>query len=366
LAVVLLGAGAWVGLHWSHLQAWRHARALAGASDEERSARLERLAELGEAAIPPLVSRLHSPDEAVCDAAGRALTELARRWGSRHVCGEQLARQLVAAFPDLPCAGQRHALIVASALVTAAPDEAPDDSVMLAAGQLLGYAAKSGAEELRPPALNLAVALLYPARPLPPELLLICRTLATSGLKDTRAACRAAAVRLAAAPGMEMLQQLVPLVSGPTPDPAGEVRALALLALTAHDELLATDELLPFLHDPSEAVRGVCERILQSRGLTPTDIQLARRMTDPHPGVRAKVPAQVFEFPDLDTRVWLERLSRDPSPAVRAAVLRASCEFGETRMYERLREMAETDPDQTVRQIAEHYFLQMSSGINRR
>jgi HEAT repeat protein len=196
--------------------------------------------------------------------------------------------------------------------------------------------------------MKLAVHFVYQARPQCEGLLAPCRKLAVAGLKDSDASCRADAARLAAAPGIETLDQLESLLA----DTAPEVRRVALLALGSRADLLATDELLLLLHDPDGEVRALCEKALLGRGLRSEHIQLARSMTDTRPSVRAQVPAQLEYFPDLDARVWLERLSRDESPAVRAAVVRVA---GEAGLQEWVRQAAGQDPCPTVRQIAGFY-----------
>jgi HEAT repeat protein len=185
---------------------------------------------------------------------------------------------------------------------------------------------------------------------------LACRRLTEDGLGDGSGVTRALAVRLAALPEMNLLERLATLAYGPKADPSPEVRSLALTAVAAHEEVASTEDLLPLLHDADAEVRATCEHALRGRGLTGAHVQLARQMTDPQPTIRARVPAQVMGFVDLDTRLWLDRLSRDPSPAVRASVLRASAEIGPMQLTERFQVMAQEDPSPTIRQIAAYYL----------
>jgi hypothetical protein len=120
--------------------------------------------------------------------------------------------------------------------------------------------------------------------------------------------------------------------------------------------VIPTDDLLPLLHDGDQGVRTVCEKALRSRGLQGPYVQLARQMSDPQPTVRAQVPAQLQQFPDLDAKLWLERMIQDESPAVRAAVLRMAAELDDLPFRDRLLEMADTDPCPTIRQIG-HFYL---------
>jgi HEAT repeat protein len=181
-------------------------------------------------------------------------------------------------------------------------------------------------------------------------------------LKDAAAENRVAAVRLAAAPGIDQLAALVPLLGPVGADPAPEVRRLALVALGRSEELITTDDLLPLLHDEDVEVQLVCARALRSRGLRESHVELARAMSHPQPSVRAGVPARVLEISDLDSRVWLEKLSRDQSPAVRAAVLRMAGERRQLTLRPRVEEMARNDPSPTIQQLARFYAGQLRAG----
>jgi HEAT repeat protein len=229
-----------------------------------------------------------------------------------------------------------------------------------AAGELVLRSSEKPEPGVQAGALRLALVLLRQDRPaqeiVGKAFVSACRTLAEAGLQAEDPGARTAAVRVASLPELGLLSQVAPLALGPKRDPHAEVRSLALTAIAAHEDIAPTEELLPLLHDADPEVRATCEHALRGRGLTGPHVQLARQMSDPQAQVRARVPAQVSRFSELDARLWLDRLSRDPSPAVRAAVLRAAAEVDQEQLLERLEAMADSDPSPTVRQIANYYL----------
>ena len=355
LAVLVgVGASGWVQRHT--IMAWYFTKELATAPSERCGWYVDRLAPLGEHAVESLVQRLQTGDETAKVNCGWAMAELAGRWGTDHPASQMMSLNVTEALSHLDDAGRREGFNALRALLSLSKRENPSDWLTRDLCRVVGCMPDLDGEQSRPVALALAAQFMHQARPTAPSVLAHCGDLVNSGLKDRRPECRAHAIRLASAPGVELLERVAPLLEGSTRDPAPEVRVTALLALGSHEELLPTDDLLPYLHDSDGDVRTVCEQALKSRGLLGGHLQLARQMTDPQPQVRSRVPALVLDFPDLDTRLWLERLSRDGSPAVRAAVLRAAGETKEWRLADRMREMATADPSPTVRQIARYYL----------
>jgi hypothetical protein len=337
--------------------AWYFARELACAPSDRCGWYVDRLAPLGEHALGRLMLHLRTGDETAKQNCGWALAELAGRWGTDDSSSQALAANLAESLASLDDAGRRECLNALRALLYTCKSETAPEWMTRTLCHTISSLPEHDGELSRPAALALATQYVQQAHPSAPAVLSICKTLVERGLKDSRVECRVHAVRLASSPGVDLLDRVVDLLNSPRRDPAAEVRVSAILALGNHEELLPTDELLPFLHDADGDVRAIAEQALKSRGLLAGHVHLARQMTDPHPRVRARVPAQVFDYPDLDTRLWLERLSRDGSPAVRAAVLRVAGETHEWRLADRMREMAAADPSPTVRQIA-HYYLQ--------
>ncbi len=367
LSILLIGAGVWGWCERTRLMAWYHVNQLAKASDDQVGSSLEALAELDDAPIAPLVERLKSNQERVCTRCGWALGKLVFRWGANHPNPAKLAAKLEEEFPVLSPLGRVQAFVILDAILLTHQEETLPESILRPLGGILAAEAQIREASLLPAALQVANRLTYRGQPVPDEIVQSCRTLVNAALADQRPQCRLGAIRLASAEPVGQLFQVVPLVMGNRPDPAPEVRALALVAIggAEHEDLVSRDDLIPLLHDPDLAVRKTCAKALASRGLSEFEVQLAARMTHPDPAIRAQVPAQVFDFPNLDTKQWLQRLSGDPSPAVRAAMVRATAEFGALGLRDRLWEMTQSDPNPTVRQLAEYYLKQSLSDFER-
>src|SRR5262249_48967206 len=145
------------------------------------------------------------------------------------------------------------------------------------------------------------------------------------GLTDADADNRVRAVHLAIQPALisdlELVEQVVPLLR----DPVAEVRRVAMIAVGncrktgEEDDLVATEDLLHWLHDPDADVRRLCQGVLKSRGLSDGDLRLGKMISDEQPAVRLQVLQHLLHDSDMEPGVWLRRLSHDPSPAVRAA-----------------------------------------------
>ena len=96
--------------------------------------------------------------------------------------------------------------------------------------------------------------------------------------------------------------------------------------------------------------------------MTDDDIKLGLIISDANPAIRLRVLQYLPQMPDLNLAEWLRQLSQDAAPAVRAAAVRAAAvrAAGESALVDlsqRLREMAEQDPSETVRMNAQHYLL---------
>jgi hypothetical protein len=350
-AVVVAALLGWAWTQRTALAVWHYARQIAVASPDKREAFVTKLLPYGEAGQHALVRQLSGGGERTCTGCGWALARLLAIQGARDARTAEVAAALAARYPDMPPAGQTQVLLILQELLSAL-DDPPTEGLLRATASVLRAGSRHG--ECRPALLGLAAA--YAQFPGTEEGWPACRALVAAGLSDARPACRAQAVRLAAVPALGMADQLVPLLSAIRPDPAPEVRTLVLLALGSREDVLATDDLLPFLHDADKEVRAVCEQALRTRGLSNAYLQLACMVTDPEPVVRAGVPGRVVEMPDLDTALWLARLSRDPSPAVRAAAVRAAGECQEPVGQAWVKALAENDPSPTVKQLAQFYL----------
>lgn len=343
----LVGAGWWLR---APLVAWYSVRGLVQANEANRDVWVERVASLGDAAIPSLLERLVNDDPKGCENVGAALDRL----GSDEEATRRtlLAVRLSDTFDTFSPAGKAEtAALLARWLVTDG-----DESLMPPCRKVLELAAASAEPSVHTRALDLAVALPLQAGDSASQN--ACRVLARSGLRDGDSAVRARAVHAAAQTGREMLEELVPLLD----DPAPEVRQAAMLTLGPAVDVIATDDLLRWLHDPDEGVRRLCEATLRGpRRLPDEHVMLGRLLTDEEPSVRLQVLETLREVSDLEPGVWLRRLSHDPAPAVRVAAIRAAVELpyeAQVDLRDRLDQMARSDPNPTVSNLARYYLSQ--------
>ena len=341
LLISAVGVGAWQA---TSLHVWWTLRQLRNAGPEERAARAEQLANLGEAGVGALLESWRSEDGKMCRAAEAALRVLG-------TVDESAMMRIVEAvrirFPDFNLDGKSAALRWSATI--ASRDAGLPIAVGAAFEELIVVVEQT--PELRPALLALAGPLVrrppnanWPGRG---------RELALTSLADTGAETRIAAVRvLLEEPFREdpaVLVRLLPLLR----DTDATVRRHALLAVGPEREAASDDQLLPLLHDDSQDVRQLCEKMLRSRGLTEEHVRLARLVSASDPSIRLQVLPLLRRNGDLDPEVWLRRLTFDNAAAVRAAAARASGSV--IGMRDRLREMAQTDPSETVRDIARFY-----------
>jgi hypothetical protein len=354
LALLLGGAG----LAWTEratLLAWYCVRGLAGAGEGERGRWVERVAGLGETAVPALLDCLERPDEAVCANARAGLARLADDWGAGDTRAVSLTVQAAQRFGRLSAAGQREVLEMTAAWFAAGA--APAEGLVPACGRLLAASAGAAGPGARRAGLELCAVLL--AQPRRAEALSAAREAVRAGLRGEAADNRLRAVRLALQPGMDLLEDVVALLN----DPAAEVRRAAMLAVGPADQVVRDEGLLPSLHDSDAEVRRLCEAALRGRGLKPEHLKLGRALTDSRPAVRLQVLDLLGgpEAGDLDRGLWLRRLSHDPSPHVRFAAMRAASETGLADLSDRLEQMGRSDPSPTVSKWAPFYLQRLRS-----
>jgi HEAT repeat protein len=345
LLVGVLAVGVW---QRQALFAWWHVRALVQAGEAERQECVDRVATLGEAALPRLVAILTREDDAACSNAQAGLAALAQQWGPRRENTARLLKTVHIGFAEFSVPGKRAALAVAVAAL--GEGELPP-TLAAHAGALLKAAAP--AAPLRAQVLHLAAALL--GRTTPDPWRDDCRELALTAFLEEEPATRVAGLRLFVHPSLrderELTKRALPLLA----DGAPEVRRAALVALGARADVLSEEDLLPLLHDPDAEVRRLCELALRGRGLQDSHVLLARLISDANPVVRLQVLHELRGAQDVDAGVWLRRLSQDPSSAVRAAAIRAAAEQ-KTDLGIRLVEMQREDASATVRELAAHYI----------
>jgi hypothetical protein len=304
VVVVAAAVGIW---QRERIWIWYCAERLERASDEGRGAWAERLTAAGEPAVPTLLDLLRHDDPGVCAGAKGALESLTAGWAKDDPRRAAFSHRFVDAEPRFSTPGRAAALELLPVVVTAAPELADRAKAIVA-------------------------------------------TAATSESVDVRVQAVAAALR----PELDCVDLVIPLLA----DPAPEVRRAAVLAAGAPRDgarsVVTDDDLLRCLHDADPEVRHLCELGLRSRGRTPRDIRLGRRFAAPDAAERQKLLLDLADEEDLDVTVWLERLTADADPAVRAGAARLVVDRSPD-LRGRLEEMSRSDPDATVRRIADYY-----------
>jgi hypothetical protein len=345
LTFAVLAAAAVVWFQGSAIVGWYYVRNLARAGDaSEREAWQGRVHRLGRAGLPPLLAGLRQADPRACTNLGQAL----REFPDSEVSPEELANALAESFPQFSGPGQQAAL---ETLLDCVRRQAnTSDALLPAVARLVTAAAQTTDGQVHAGALKLAEAVAGDKEA--KQLREPCRELVRACFRDDDVSIRILAVRLSQRPSLDLLEQVVPQLQDPNP----EVRLAALLALGPAPEVLATDDLLQWLHDPDPAVRQLCETALRGRGLPDLHIQLGRFLTDAQPANRLQVLDLLRRAADLEPGVWIRRLSHDRAAAVRAAAVRAAAEQPFVDLSDRLEQMAQDDPSPTVRQLARYYL----------
>jgi hypothetical protein len=353
LAIVCVCAGvAW----WQRepMLAWNYLRQLNGAADEEFEACAQRIADLGEVAVPRLLDGLRDNDATVCARMQYPLVLMARKWGHADDRTATLVEQVRKRFERFSPAGQeRAALLVTGILQNDGPKPLPP-RVTKAAGELM-IAADANAE-LRPFSLMLAAELLDCVQP--GQFVDVARKMAGRGLDDDRPACKVAALHLLLRDPIrkdnELLERAIPLLRHAEP----AVRKNAVLVLAGASELVREEAFLPLLHDDDAEVQFLAESALRKRGLSGDDIGIARMISDRDPAIRIRVLLNLRRVPDVNLDTLLRQLSHDPAKAVRAAAIRAAAEYPHIDLSQRLTQMAASDPCESIRMNAQYYVQQ--------
>jgi hypothetical protein len=345
LLILLLTAGvvAWWQRHT--LMAWYAVRGLQQAGEPARAAWITRIAEHPRAALPFLFASLRKNDHRSCDNVKQCLLQLWRGWNLDDPRRTQLMQLLAQEFGRFSSIGQKATLELANSLGPTVPV-----SLAPPLASLILQASSVEEETVRDQALTLATSLA--TQPASSSSLNACRELARACLHDTNADNRGRALRLAIQPSIDLREQVAPLLSDPSP----EIRRTAMVVLGPATEVISTDDLLHWLHDPDAEVRHLCESALRGRGLRKEHLLMGRLMTDPQVTERLKVLDVLQQANDVEPGVWLRRLSHDPAPAVRAATVRLAAEQTVVNLADRIEQMAQNDPSHTVRQIAQFYL----------
>lgn len=317
LAVIGLAGGAAFSQRTA-LRAWYYAYQLERAPEGERQAWADQLIDMGEPALPRLLGLMRKDDAPVCAIARTSLEKLLKSWGPDDPRAAKLVDKFFEAHPTFSPAGQMAAL------------------------------------QLLPDLLDVRLGGVEAAAK--------ARTIVTAALKDRSPEQRWLAIAVAMRDDLNLLPLVVPLLN----DPEATVRQKAMMVLGPVREgasgveqpLVSSDELLHWLHDPDPEVRRWCERSLRTREVGERDIELGRMLTDPDPMGRLQLLLALPSEEELSNMTkWLRKLSEDPDSAVRAAAARVAAER-QIDFADRLDQMTHSDPDGTVRKIAEHYRKQ--------
>jgi hypothetical protein len=341
MALALVAGGA---MWWQRerILTWHYLRSLTQAGEEERDLWAERVASLGEVAVPGLLDCLARDDEQICANARAALERMCAAWPAEDPRQGELAGRLVEAFAHLSAPGQRCVLSLAA--------EWDQSALRPYRIKLVSATSESGDSVARAAALEIAAALL--AREPGDDGFAACRALACACLRDGDGTNRRRAVQFALYPQLNLFEDVVPLLGDSSP----EVRRCVVLAVGGSRQALSDERLALALHDSDAEVRRLCEKALMGRGLTRRHIHLARLITDRRPVTRLQVLYYLRDDSDLDVSVWLRLLMQDSAEAVRLAAVRATAEQAVGELHERLEQIAASDPSPTVCRWARYYL----------
>lgn len=352
LAVLLLGAVSLAWLERSTLWTWYALRCLARADDAGREGCADWVGRLGEAALPGLIDCLRQQDGRVCQNARAGLACLVRQQGgSGEPWTVNLSVALARDFPHMSPAGKQQTLELVNEWFRPGENSPrPAEGLARACSRLLSSLTEAHGPLLQVAALELCGTLLTQTQG--DEVLGSSRELVRCCLHAETPEVRLRAIQLALSPGMDLVEHVTGLLG----DPDVRVRRAAILAVGPADKVVLDDMLLPSLHDADPEVQRLCEAALKARGLGPEHMQLGRLLTAHQPLERIKVIDKLRRVHDLDRGVWLRRLSHDPAPSVRVAALRVMDEQQLADLADRIDQMAQQDPSETVKYLATIYL----------
>ncbi len=344
-----------VGFLWTQKEwalSWYYVRQLSYAYPENRDGWAKRAVSLDEHVLPRLLQQLHSPDALICDNMQHTLCMLAKKWGTVDPRSQRLVERMHERFEQFSLPGQEKALLFLTKLLQQEALKPLPPAITQNVFEITLVA--DAKKELKPSALFLAAELVDCVAP--GQWVSELRGMAEQGMTEKWPNTRIAALHLIKRAPMRhersLLVKAIPLLTDTMPI----VRRAALLALAPEVDVVREEHFLPLLHDDDIETQYLCEMALRRRNLTDDDIRLARLISHKDPAMRMTILRHLPAMSDLNLAEWLRQLSNDRESAVRAAAVRAAGDFVNVDLSDRLREMAEHDPSETVRQNARHYL----------
>jgi HEAT repeats len=358
LALIVIAGLAGVA-YWQRepMLAWYYVRQLSLAYPENCEVHAKKVAELEEIALPRVFGELQNEDALICANMQYALMLMMKRWGVADPRSPALIERLQVEFAGFSLAGQEKVVVLLTGFLQQDGTKPLPPRLTKAVGEILMVAEQTTG--LRGVALLLVAELIdcVPAGQWVDD----CRAMAERGLTDERPGARIAAVQVLLRKSMRADKELVEKAISLLRDPDPNVRRAAIVSLASESEVVREEHFLPLLHDADPQVQYVSELALRKRGLQDEDIKLARLISHKNARVRLRVLHYLPHMPELNLSSWLRQLSNDTEPAVRAAAVRASADYPHVDFLQRLREMAERDPAESVRENARYYLSHRTS-----
>jgi HEAT repeat protein len=112
-------------------------------------------------------------------------------------------------------------------------------------------------------------------------------------------------------------------------------------------------EVMRRLHATDLRMVAAARAELQRRGMDGSQVELARRVTDPNPEVRRQVAESLPALAGVDAKPWFLELSYDEDPRVRATAVTLMATSGDLELMKRVQQISLDDPDDYTRAQAE-------------
>lgn len=348
--LAILGGG--VLWQWGSLQKWYAIRGLKNCTSEERDGWITYTAQIGKAVVPDLLAVLETQEPEDCLNAQMTLMQMGSDWGWKSDDGTWLSNQIANRFCDLSEAGKAASLEMYTALCSQKGELSA--GVIADSVAILDQSTKRLETGIRARALVLATNLISKSNC--DDCLNASTKLLQTELRNSDPKIRMEAVRLSLHPYFQEQPAILQQVAGLLNDEDSAVRRGALLAVGQGKQIISDEDLLPLLHDRDTKIQQLCEATLRARGLQDSQILLGRLISDGDARARLKIILHLPKVHDVEPSIWLQRLTQDKSPSVRAAAVRMAGQYGVLELRGRIAQMAQEDPNESVRAIAQYYL----------